>query len=98
LHFKAQSSRERTYLIHGTLENARCGKECSNQLYSFPDFPIDKGEELTTAQIEQLKCEKCASFLLVKVNTELVLLYWNIGTKLNKYVLGNQRADYGKRL
>jgi hypothetical protein len=27
-----------------------------------------------------------------------VLLYWNIGSKLNNYVLGNQRAGYGKEV
>ncbi|UYQ91715.1 PDDEXK nuclease domain-containing protein [Chitinophaga horti] len=36
--------------------------------------------------------------VLITVNTELVLLYWNIGCKLNTCVLGNQRAGYGKEI
>ncbi len=32
------------------------------------------------------------------VNSELVLLYWAIGTRIRQDVLGNERADYGKQL
>jgi NAD-dependent deacetylase len=63
LHFKAKTSRERTYLIHGTLEKTRCGSECSTELYSFPDFTFDKGDELTLEQTEKLKCTKCGNYL-----------------------------------
>lgn len=63
LHFKAKTSREKTYLIHGTLEKTRCGNECSNELYSFPDFSFNKGEELTLEQTQQLKCKKCDNYL-----------------------------------
>lgn len=63
LHFRAGSSREKTYLIHGTLEKVRCGKECSNELYSFPNILLNKGQELTIEQIELLKCTKCGHFL-----------------------------------
>lgn len=63
LHFKAQTSRDKTYLIHGTLEKTRCGSECSNELYPFPDFAFDKGDELTTEQIEKLRCTKCDNYL-----------------------------------
>lgn len=30
------------------------------------------------------------------VNSELTLLYWNIGKQINEEVLKNGRADYGK--
>lgn len=63
LHFKAGSSRERTYLIHGTWEQVRCGRECSRELYAFPDIPFAKGQELTADQIDLLRCVKCGSFL-----------------------------------
>jgi NAD-dependent deacetylase len=63
LHFKANTSRERTYLIHGTLEQTRCGKECSNEFYPYPDLPFSKGDDLTDEQIEKLKCPKCGNFL-----------------------------------
>lgn len=63
LHFKASTSRDRTYLIHGTLEKSRCGSECSPALYPFPDFIFNKGDELTAGQIEKLKCPNCSNYL-----------------------------------
>ncbi|HET6385031.1 MAG TPA: PDDEXK nuclease domain-containing protein [Armatimonadota bacterium] len=32
------------------------------------------------------------------VNSELALLYWKIGDRINRDVLGNDRADYGERV
>jgi len=32
------------------------------------------------------------------VNTGLTALYWNIGKRINKEVLGNKRAEYGKQI
>lgn len=32
------------------------------------------------------------------VNSELTLLYWNIGKQINEKILQNKRADYGKQL
>ena len=62
LHLAAGNSVERTYFIHGTLERCRCGKECSRELFPFPDFTLEKGEELTEEQAEKLKCPKCNAF------------------------------------
>ena len=36
--------------------------------------------------------------LTITVNTELTLLYWNIGKKINDHILGNLRAEYGKQI
>ncbi len=30
------------------------------------------------------------------VNSELTLMYWHIGGRINREVLGNERAEYGK--
>jgi len=32
------------------------------------------------------------------VNTEITLLYWHIGKRINEEVLGNQRAEYGRQI
>ncbi len=32
------------------------------------------------------------------VNSELTLLYWNIGKQINDNILENKRADYGKQI
>jgi len=34
----------------------------------------------------------------VKANTELTLMYWHIGRRINTDVLGNQRTEYGKQV
>ena len=38
------------------------------------------------------------SRVAVAVNAELSLLYWHVGRRINKEVLGDQRAGYGARL
>ena len=32
------------------------------------------------------------------VNAELTIMYWHIGERINREVLGNERAEYGKRI
>ncbi|HKM36547.1 MAG TPA: PDDEXK nuclease domain-containing protein [Thiopseudomonas sp.] len=34
----------------------------------------------------------------VAVNSELTLLYWQVGQRINQYVLGGERAGYGKQV
>ena len=34
----------------------------------------------------------------VSVNSELTILYWNIGRRINREILKNERADYGKQI
>lgn len=34
----------------------------------------------------------------VTVNAELTMMYWHIGERINREVLGNQRAEYGKQI
>lgn len=34
----------------------------------------------------------------VNVNVELTLMYWHIGERINREVLGNERAEYGKQI
>jgi hypothetical protein len=31
-------------------------------------------------------------------NTALVMLYWNVGKRINTEILGNERAQYGKEI
>ena len=31
-------------------------------------------------------------------NSELTMMYWNLGERINRVVLGNERADYGKQI
>ena len=34
----------------------------------------------------------------VAVNSEMTMMYWHIGERMNREVLGNQRAEYGKQI
>ncbi|MCB9759462.1 MAG: hypothetical protein H6739_06450 [Alphaproteobacteria bacterium] len=34
----------------------------------------------------------------VAVNSELVLLYWQIGTRIHSDILNEERAEYGKQV
>ncbi len=36
--------------------------------------------------------------LAIYVNSGVVLMFWNFGTKVNKFILKNQRAEYGKQI
>ena len=62
LHLAAGSSLKRAYFIHGSLDRCRCGQECSEELFPFPNFTLRKGDELTDQQTEKLKCPKCSAF------------------------------------
>jgi NAD-dependent deacetylase len=65
LHLRAGSSRERTYQIHGNIDFARCGRECSGgEIWPLPeDLPAKgKGEDLTAAEKEILRCPKCGGW------------------------------------
>ena len=38
------------------------------------------------------------SRVAVNVNAELTLMYWHISERINREVLGNERAEYGKQI
>jgi predicted nuclease of restriction endonuclease-like (RecB) superfamily len=42
--------------------------------------------------------ESARGRVAASVNTELTLLYWHIGKRINKEILGGKRADYGNRV
>ncbi|MCR9145144.1 MAG: hypothetical protein NXI24_23100 [bacterium] len=63
LHQAAGSSEERLLSIHGDLRHARCSDLCSFDLYEFPEIPKQRGEDLTPAEIERLRCPQCGEYL-----------------------------------
>jgi len=42
--------------------------------------------------------EQARGRVAVTVNSELTMMYWHIGERINRDVLGNQRAEYGKQI
>lgn len=43
--------------------------------------------------IDSARCRVAAT-----VNSELTMMYWHIGERINREVLGNERAEYGKQI
>lgn len=46
----------------------------------------------------RLLIESARRRLSVAADTEMVLLYWHIGDRIRKDILGMERADYGKQI
>ena len=42
--------------------------------------------------------EQARGHVAVTANYELTMMYWHIGERINREVLGNQRAEYGKQI
>ena len=42
--------------------------------------------------------EQARTRVAAHANSELTLMYWHIGERINREVLGNQRAEYGKQI
>ena len=67
-------------------------------------FPIQNTRITTTAVSESLIndlrqiIEQARTHVATTVNSELTLMYWHIGERINREVLGNERAEYGKQI
>ena len=57
-------------------------------------------KETDNALLERVKCliEAAKREVAVNVNSAMTLLYWEIGTYVNSYILDNRRAAYGKQI
>ncbi len=42
--------------------------------------------------------EQARGRVAATANYELTMMYWHIGERVNREVLGNERADYGKQI
>ena len=65
LHLRAGNSEERTFQIHGNIDYARCSKDCgrADGIFALPvdDLTKEKGEGLTDADREKLRC-RCGAW------------------------------------
>ena len=55
---------------------------------------------LSNSLVEDLRqiIEQARGRVAATVNSELTMMYWYIGERINREVLGNQRAEYGKQI
>lgn len=42
--------------------------------------------------------EQARGHVAATVNYAITIMYWHIGERINREVLGNQRAEYGKQI
>ena len=62
---------------------------------------IQKTQQYNTQSlIQDLRqiIEQARGHVAVTANYELTMMYWHIGERINREVLGNQRAEYGKQI
>lgn len=54
----------------------------------------------TQSLIQDLRqiIEQARGQVAATANYELTMMYWHIGERINREVLGNQRAEYGKQI
>ncbi len=61
LHLRAGNSLERTFQIHGNLHYIRCARDCTTELFPFPEGMADKQKDqpVSEEEKEQLTCPVC---------------------------------------
>lgn len=64
-----------------------------------PDIlePISAPDQDLFHEISKL-IEQSQQQLAMQVNSTLTMLFWQIGDRINKNILNNKRADYGKQI
>ncbi|MFZ2899042.1 MAG: PDDEXK nuclease domain-containing protein [Saprospiraceae bacterium] len=58
---------------------------------------VSKSQTMLFAEVRQM-IEEARQAAARKVNAELTLLYWNIGMRINREILQNDRAGYGEAI
>ena len=70
----------------------------SSSLSSSPASNLSPLDEARLVEEVQALVRQARARMAVSVNSELTLLYWQIGTRIRKEVLHNERAEYGKQI
>lgn len=60
-------------------------------------FELDKNDKLLLNEIRSY-IEEAKTTVAVTANSATTTLYWNIGNRINKEILENKRAEYGKQI
>ena len=55
------------------------------------------GQQSLIKDLRQI-IEQARGHVAATANYELTMMYWHIGERINREVLGNQRAEYGKQI
>lgn len=60
-------------------------------------MPQNSEYQVLADDIKQL-IEAAKQRTVIKVNAELSLLYWHVGSRINEQILAGVRAQYGKQV
>ena len=70
--------------------------------YKFEDLKMNKKTAINTEQglLTELSLliEQSQQRIAAEINSTLVLLFWQVGNRINENILQNKRADYGKQI
>ena len=61
------------------------------------NLTLNESEQLVISDIRSL-IENARQKVAISANATITLLYWHIGERINQEILGNKRAEYGKRI
>lgn len=59
-------------------------------------YPLSQDEMALLSDLRQI-VEQARQTVALTVNSELTLMYWHIGERINREILKNERAEYGKK-
>ena len=90
------STRKRISRLRRPLENMRHERDPSGKGESTLSRLEPVPDELIT-DIRHLVTE-ARSAVAVTINAGLTLLYWRVGRRIRREVLGNERAEYGEKI
>ena len=60
-------------------------------------FELDKNDKLLIDEIRSY-VEEAKTTVAITANSATTILYWNIGNRINKEILEDKRAEYGKQI
>lgn len=69
----------------------------SNKTAKNPPDIINNEVQALISDLHQI-IEQARKSLAVSANYELTMMYWHIGNRINRDVLGNERAAYGEQI
>ncbi|MCC5946082.1 MAG: DUF1016 family protein, partial [Bernardetiaceae bacterium] len=70
------------------------------RIFSFPTNKYNMSKQIEKTLFKDIAqiIEQGKKEVTAQINSALTLTYWYIGDKINDYILGNKRAEYGKEI
>ena len=75
-----------------------CKREIANNYLMSDSITIQNSNIMPLVDDLRQIINQTRNRVAVNVNAELTLMYWHIGERRNREILGNERAEYGKQI